>query len=531
MRIDSGVHVTEVIASGLVREYIFGCELVIDLASQTLVGKPRKSGQNVGFAHWMQRVPEECHRVEIDFSPEPVHDLRVALRRCRSMADGLMAVDPDRSWKEMKKAGKVLFSSLGELRDVQVMIGWVKQLGSAEDPETQALLNLLSRREQEQKLIAGQAVRNFDVRRWRKWSRELPRRAARLRSGSMVFKHLALERWTAAHELHRRALRNRSQTALHELRIGLKRFRYIVENFLPQQHAAWSSDLKELQDLLGDIHDLDVLWTTATQVNAFASTESRQRWHEIVQQARDKRLARYRERMVGSQSLWNLWRAELPEGKQIKIAAMARLKLWGSCLDPGFAHSQRVAELAAQVFDGLENLGVAPSSSNQDVRSILLAAALLHDVGRSRQERGYHKASGRMIASLTPPLGWTASDLRLMAAVARFHRGALPQSRHVALQDLALEQRQIVMHLAAILRLSNALDNASGGRIQRLQLEAKDGHLILSAAGYAAWTRAAEEIAGASYLLELVLRRPVLVKALRLSRDGTRQSKRAPLPK
>jgi len=468
----------------------------------------------------MQRVPEECRRVEIDFSPDPVHDLRVALRRCRSMADGLMAVDPDRRWKEMKKAGKVLFSSLGELRDVQVMMDWVKQLGPAEDPETQALLSLLSGREQEQKLIAGQSVRNFDVRRWRKWSRELPRRAARVRPGSTIFKHLALERWTSAHELHRRALRNRSQTALHELRIGLKRFRYIVENFLPQQHAAWSSDLKELQDLLGDIHDLDVLWATATRVNAFASTESRQRWHEIVQQAREKRVAKYRERMVGSHSLWNVWRAELPEGKQIKVAAMARLKLWGSVLDPEFAHSQRVAELSAQVFDGLEKLGTAPASSNQDLRSILSAAALLHDVGRSKQERGHHKASGRMIANLTPPLGWSASDLRLTAAVARFHRGALPRPGHAALQDLALEQRQIVMHLAAILRLANALDTASGGRIQRVQLETKDGHLILSAAGYTAWTRAAEEIAGGSYLLELVLRRPVMVKALRVSRDG-----------
>ncbi len=431
-----------------------------------------------------------------------------------------MAVDPERSWKEMKKAGKVLFSSLGELRDVQVMMDWVKQLGPTEDPETQALLNLLSGREQEQKLIAGQAVRNFDVRRWRKWSRELPRRAARLRPGSTIFKHLALERWTAAHELHRRALRNRSQTALHELRIGLKRFRYIVENFLPQQHAAWSSDLKELQDLLGDIHDLDVLWATATRVNAFASTESRQRWHEIVQQAREERVAKYRERMMGSHSLWNVWRAELPEGKQIKVAAMARLKLWGSVLDPAFSHSQRVAELSAQVFDGLEKLGTAPISSNQDLRSILSAAALLHDVGRSKQERGHHKASGRMIASLTPPLGWSASDLRLTAAVARFHRGALPRPGHAALQDLALEQRQIVMHLAAILRLANALDTASGGRIQRVQLETKDGHLILSAAGYTAWTRAAEEIAGGSYLLELVLRRPVMVKALRVSRDG-----------
>ena len=44
----------------------------------------------------------------------------------------------------------------------------------------------------------------------------------------------------------------------HRLRIAIKRFRYIVENFLPLQHAAWSDDLKQVQDLLGEVHDLDV---------------------------------------------------------------------------------------------------------------------------------------------------------------------------------------------------------------------------------------------------------------------------------
>ncbi len=224
-----------------------------------------------------------------------------------------------------------------------------------------------------------EALRAFDLRQWRKWSRELPRRAARVRPGSIVFKHLALERWTEAHELHRRALRNRSQTALHQLRIGIKRFRYIVENFLPQQHQAWSSQLKELQDLLGDVHDLDVLWATASQVNAFASPESRARWHAIIHEAREKRLSRYRERMVGPESLWSVWRAELPQGKQVQAAAMARLKLWASLLDPDFAHSQRVAELARQMFEGLAKLGLAPSSPNQDLR--------LHPVGRRADAR------------------------------------------------------------------------------------------------------------------------------------------------
>jgi CHAD domain-containing protein len=486
----------------------------------------------VGFAHWMRRVPEECQRASADLAAEPVHDLRVALRRCRSMADGLMAVDPDSAWKDMKKAGKALFSSLGELRDVQVMMEWVRKLGPPEDPETQALLDVLTRREQSDKLLAAEAVRSFDVRQWRKWTRELPRRAARLKTGSTVFKHLALERWTEAHELHRRALRNRSQVSFHQLRIGIKRFRYIVENFLPQQHEPWSSDLKELQDLLGDIHDLDVLWATATQVNAFGSMESRARWHAIVHEAREKRITRYRERMVGPGSLWNVWREGLPQGTQIHAAAMARLRLWAGFLDPDFAHSQRVAELARQMFEGLAGLGLAPSSPNQDLRSILLAAALMHDVGRSKHEKGHHKASYRLICRIAPPLGWTASDLQLAATVARFHRGALPRSGHRALQGLAIDQKQIVLRLAGILRFVNALDGNSGGRAQELRMEERDGALLVSASGYATWTRAAEDITGASHLLELALRRPILVKPLQQSRKRiTSHRRKSVVPK
>lgn len=473
----------------------------------------------------MHRVPEECERAGSGLAADPVHDLRVALRRCRSMADGLMAIDPDPAWKDMKKAGKTLFRSLGDLRDLHVMMDWVQKLAPPDDPETLALLALLAKRELEQKLTAGEAIRNFDIRQWNKWSRELPRRAARVKPGSLVFKHLALERWTEAHDLHRRAMRTRSQVALHQLRIGIKRFRYIVENFLPQQHEAWSSELKNLQDLLGDVHDLDVLWATAIEVNAFASTESRARWQAIVFEARDKRVERYHALMVGEQSRWQAWRAELPQGKQIRVAAFTRLRLWSSYLDPGIAHSRRVADLARQLFDGLIRLQIAPAGPNQDLREVLYAAAFMHDVGRSKREKGHHKVSYRMIRRLTPPLGWSASQLQLAAVTARFHRGALPTLRHKVLRDLPLDQKKIALHLAGILRFANALDAESDGLIQRVSIEVKDKILIISAQGYAAWTPAAEEIAGAAYLLELTLRRPIVVKsAARPKRVATRSS-------
>ena len=473
----------------------------------------------------MLRVPEECERADSELAPDPVHDLRVALRRCRSMADGLMAIDPDSSWKQMKKAGRTLFRSLGDLRDVQVMMEWVQKLGPPEDLETQALLTFLRAREQQHKITAAEAIRAFDVRQWRKWSRELPRRAARVKPGSPVFKHLALERWIAAHDLHRRAIRTGSQAALHQLRIGIKRFRYIVENFLPQQHEVWNADLKNLQDLLGDVHDLDVLWDRAMEVNAFPSAESRATWQGIIHEAREKRVQRYRERMVGPQSLWPVWRAELPQGKQIEVAAMTRLRLWSSYLDPDVVHSRRVSELALQLFDGLARANLSPVSPNQDLRSVLQAAALMHNVGRSKRDRGHHKAAYRLVLRMSPPLGWSSSQLQLAAAATRFYRGGLPTLRHKVLRELALDQKKIALHLAGVLRLAHALGSGKEGGVGRVSVEADGKGLLILAQGYNPWTRAAEKITGAAHLLELVLRRPILIKAA--PRAGPRKRRRS----
>lgn len=233
-----------------------------------LATKPAK--KKSGLAFWMQRVLEECDRASLSFAPDPVHDLRVALRRCCSIADGIAAIDPDPRWKEMKKAGKRLFRRLGELRDVHVMQEWIHNLDTPDDPVTGPLLQSVAAREPQLQQEAMQALSEFDRKQWQRWGRSLPRRMARFRPGSLVFRHLALERWSEAHRLHRQALRSDSAAAFHRLRIGIKRFRYIVENFLPDQHAAWSDGLKRIQDVLGEIHDLDVLWPAAVRANVLS---------------------------------------------------------------------------------------------------------------------------------------------------------------------------------------------------------------------------------------------------------------------
>jgi CHAD domain-containing protein len=506
--------------------------------SSKLSPRPANAKPKLGLRVWMERVLEECDRAAAGFEADPVHDLRVALRRCRSLADGLIALDPDSSWKDMKKAGRKLFRALGELRDMQVMQEWIEKLGAskeaADDPVVAKLLNHVHARESECKQLAWKDLNQFDRKRWRQWSRTLPRRAARVRPGSVVYLHLALEKWTAAYELHKRAMRTRSQIALHELRIGIKRFRYTVENFLPQQHALWGKDLKELQDLLGEVHDLDVLWATGQQIQAFPDLESRNRWREKLNHERNRRIERYREMMIGKTSLWQVWRAELPSGPQLRAAAMSRLRVWAGYLDPDFLHSQRVAQIALHLYDGLTKAGVV-QHSEPDSREVLQAAAFMHDVGKAKGRDDHQKRSLRMIRKLSRPLGWSARELELAAVVARYHRGALPRPRGKTMQRLDLPDRRIALELAGVLRLANALDTrneaarngaAGNATAPKLQVSLRDRVLLVQSAGYSPLDRSAEDVAAARHLLELVLRLPVMVKPLRIASTANRVANR-----
>ena len=88
------------------------------------------------------------------------------MRRCRSMADGLMMIDPDKSWKKMKKAARPLFQALGELRDTQVMEELVQKLGAADDPAVKCILDYAKLREHDLKSKAMTALDKFDRKAW-----------------------------------------------------------------------------------------------------------------------------------------------------------------------------------------------------------------------------------------------------------------------------------------------------------------------------------------------------------------------------
>lgn len=465
-----------------------------------------------GLTHWMRRVLAECDKAEREMRTEVVHDVRVALRRCRSMAKSWMEVDPNPDWWKMRKAGRRLFRRFGELRDTQVMLEWVQKLAPPDDPVRLRMLEILTGREQQLKESARAALEQFDGTQWKRFLVVLPARARHVPLDGLVFEHMALERYNEAYELHRRALRNRSRIAYHRLRIGLKRFRYTVENFLPGRHAEWGNDLKRIQDRLGEVHDLDVLWASLRKAGPLFDAGEHTRWREWIDKERRGRLEDYRAMTLGKNSLWSVWRTSLPDGERLESAALTKLGVWASFRDPDFGEKQPLAERALQLFDGLAAAGVSGPFGTARARRILHAAALLHDVGRADGKRGHHKASYRLIRALTPPLGWSRDDMGLVALLARYHRGAPPSGNNAAFGALPAAAREIILSLAGVLRVALAFNRAPAASGTRLEVKKTPEAIVIEADGATENGPLAWEILRKKWLLELVCRQPVIVR-------------------
>src|SRR5215831_11560815 len=217
------------------------------------------------------------------------------------------------------------------------------------------------------------------------------------------------------------------------------------------------------------------------------------------------------------------------------------MTLWAKALDPDFAHSQRVARLSLQLYDGLTAAGLLKTPENTStangnashLRSSLNTAALLHDIGKVKGDKGHHKESLELIKKHGTPLGWKEEDIRRAGLVARFHCGALPVRSHKAMQDLLPDEQRTVVRLAAVLRLANAFDATHDGNIRRVKLENpidpakvrrtngflrkpaglnKNEALVIGAEGYVDGTATAQAVAAERYLLETVIGRPVLIR-------------------
>src|SRR5579863_2181451 len=138
---------------------------------------PGTSPVHRGLTHWTQRTLKELDSLQNAPDKDAVHDLRVAIRRCRSVAAVMREVDPDPAWHAMRRLPKKLFRKLGELRDTQIMDEWVAEHGAENDKLRVALHAFFQEKEPD---LVQQALRlagKFDAKAWQRLERKLRKRA------------------------------------------------------------------------------------------------------------------------------------------------------------------------------------------------------------------------------------------------------------------------------------------------------------------------------------------------------------------
>ncbi len=135
-------------------------------------------------------------------------------------------------------------------------------------------------------------------------------------------------------------------------------------------------------------------------------------------------------------------------------------------------HAQHVAATATFLFDVCRPLYDGPASDAE----LLEYAALLHDIGHLVTHDEHHEHS-RYLIEHADLQGFRADEVAMMALVARYHRGAVPDASHERFGRLSPGRRQRARQLAALLRVAENLDRSHFQNVVALRTSLTDAAL------------------------------------------------------
>ena len=220
-------------------------------------------------------------RVRESFDPEAIHDLRVSSRRLRECLNVFAACFRKRQVSDLRKELKSLTNYLGAIRNSDEALLFFSLLAETAGQETLAAL---------QKIIA--ALQTGRIREQKDLKQEVKRidpaalleRIDQLCHNLRIFDPDSASLFLPVAETLLAAIAEREQSILdilpdarqetevaaqHRLRIAVKRFRYRFEFMAPivsrPDYLEIYSCVKNYQELLGHMHDLDVFVGTVDE--------------------------------------------------------------------------------------------------------------------------------------------------------------------------------------------------------------------------------------------------------------------------
>ncbi|WP_017303032.1 Ppx/GppA phosphatase family protein [Spirulina subsalsa] len=153
------------------------------------------------------------------------------------------------------------------------------------------------------------------------------------------------------------------------------------------------------------------------------------------------------------------FQSEVRERSVYKIARKYKVKM---------DYSERVAQFALSLFDQLHD---KLHYWNEEERELLWAAGMLHNSGLYISHSAHHKHSYYLIRH-AELLGFTETEIEVIANIARYHRKNKPKKKHENYQNLPNKHyRHVVDQLSAILRLAVACDRRQIGGVASIDCD------------------------------------------------------------
>jgi CHAD domain-containing protein len=230
---------------------------------------------------------------------DAVHDLRVVLRRTRTVLEIGRPVFGRFHADEVRRALRDLQRASGALRDEEVLLYLLASLG-VDHAEVQAWIESRRRRERRLRGALRRMVRAGELDRGRNLLAAMlvfPIRPSRDKRLAKCARRAVDESLRQVEE--RRGARIDDSGALHQLRIAYKRLRYTVETFadaLLPDLVALGQAAARFQGRLGDLHDADVAIACAAQARSL-SDPARAALVFALTRVRAKRAAAYEEEL------------------------------------------------------------------------------------------------------------------------------------------------------------------------------------------------------------------------------------------
>ena len=142
------------------------------------------------------------------------------------------------------------------------------------------------------------------------------------------------------------------------------------------------------------------------------------------------------------------------------------------------AHAKQVAKFSDIIFERMKKI----HGLDDRHRLLLQVASILHDIGKFINLRQHYFYSYRLILS-TDIFGLSEAEKRIVAYTAYHHSKDFFQPPMEGMLPLSKAQLSLVAKLAAILRLSDALDRSYRQKINSLKISFKNDEMQMVVAG------------------------------------------------